>query len=133
MKGDRYNFGAVGYAFNIAETTELKPHEFAILVTIAGHYDDKQRTAFPSIDRLVNITGISRASVHRAIKGLTERDLIRVEKNRGEGKRYTHNVYRLPGYTPKPKQNAGTFGPEPSLRTLSAFDQGPPQQAGYFT
>ena len=131
MKGDRYNFGAVGYAFGIAETTELKPHEFAILVTLAGHYDDKKRTAYPSIDRLVNITGISRASVHRAIKGLTERDLIRVEKNRGEGKRYTHNEYRFPGYTPSAEKRSGTFGSTARFETSGTGSA--PQTAGYFT
>lgn len=136
MKGERYHFGAVGHAFKIAQETELKPHEFAIFITIAGHYKQEDNGAFPSVERLTRITGISKASAHRAINGLTEKGLIAVEKAKGEGKQYTHNVYRLPGYVPEPRA-AG----RPKTTKPGTFDNGTPyvsppgqpQEAGYFS
>jgi hypothetical protein len=71
-----------------------RAHAIAVHVMLARHVGGKDRTAFPSLSRLQERTGLSRPTVIDALKELSKAGLIRVEKGSDEGGK-KKNVYTL--------------------------------------
>lgn len=79
----------------MAKAVEIKlpSHEKFVLIMLAN-YADENGKCWPSITTISRETGISTASVKRAIKKLCDRGIIsRQRQNRGNIK--SHNIYRL--------------------------------------
>ena len=120
-----YNFHAVAHAFALSEKHDLNASERILLISIGRMYNNDRNAAWPSIGKLATMTGLGETSVKKYLGVLEKKHLIVRDKDKGEGKKYTHNVYRFPGYTSKP--SAGQAG------TFSYQSPGQPQEAGYFT
>ena len=119
---ENFNYRATGWARRIGIEMGMKSGERFLFLTLAGFYNDQQKKAFPSIELLEKMTGMGNTTVHNHLKSLVGRGLIVIEHVKSEGSKYTHNVYRMPGYKPsRTVQKAGTF-------TYEA-----PQAAGFFT
>ena len=117
-----YNFHAVAHAFALSEKHDLNASERILLICIGRMYNNDRNAAWPSIEKLATMTGLGETSVKKYLKSLDDKGLIVRDKEKSEGKKYTHNVFRFPGYKPtRTVQKAGTF------------TYGTPQEAGFFT
>lgn len=133
---EKYHFHATGWAKQVGAEKNMKPGERFVFITLAGFYNDRQKKAYPSIELLEKMTGMGNTTVQRHLNSLERMGVIRREKEKGEGKQYTHNVYRLPGYVPEPRA-AG----RPETTKPGTFDNGTPyvsppgqpQEAGFFS
>ena len=133
---ENFNYRATGWARRIGIEMGMKSGERFLFLTLAGFYNDQQKKAYPSIELLEKMTGMGNTTVQRHLNSLEGMGVIRCEKEKGEGKQYTHNVYRLPGYVPEPRA-AG----RPKTTKPGTFDNGTPyvsppgqvQEAGFFT
>ena len=121
-ENENFNYRATGWARRIGIEMGMKSGERFLFLTLAGFYNDQQEKAFPSIKLLEKMTGMKNSTVHVHLDSLVDRKVIEIEKVKTPGSRYTHNVYRFPGYKPsRTVQKAGTFTYET------------PQAAGFFT
>lgn len=68
----------------------LSSSERLLLLLIAEHYNDDARRAWPSAERLVERSALSRATVFRALAVLESRGLVAINRT---GR---NNVYSLP-------------------------------------
>ena len=59
-----------------------------VLVTLAHHEHSRSGHCYPSIDRLVKVTGLSRSTVMRCLKKLVDLQLIRKHPDRGKSTHY---------------------------------------------
>ena len=59
-----------------------------VLVTLAHHENSNTGHCFPSIDRLVKLTGLSRSTVIRCLKKLVDLRLIHKHPDRGKSNHY---------------------------------------------
>lgn len=75
------------------EAGELSPTERHVLFYLAYHGYTADR-CYPSAQRLADESGMSRATVNRAIKALKEKGYITIE-SRSKGKRHLSNGYNL--------------------------------------
>jgi hypothetical protein len=74
----------------ILRSREVGPSAFLVYAAIAQHVREDRR-AWPGIDRLAAITGLSRRTVQLAISALRHAGWVVVDASRGRG-----NVYTLP-------------------------------------
>lgn len=133
---EKYHFHATGWAKQVGAEKNMKPGQRFVFITLAGFYNDRKKKAYPSIELLEKMTGMGNTTVQRHLNSLERIGVIRREKEKGEGKQYTHNVYRLLGYVPevraagRPKTTKpGTFG----SGSPYVSPPGQVQEAGFFT
>ena len=133
---ENFNYRATGWAKQVGAEKNMKPGERFVFITLAGFYNNDRRSAFPSVELLAKETGMGSTTIQRHLNSLEGMGVIRREKEKGEGKKYTHNVYRFPGYVPEVRA-AG----RPKTTKPGTFDNGTPyvsppgqvQEAGFFT
>lgn len=65
----------VGWAFQVGREKSLTPNERYVLVAVADNSDDNG-FAWPSMETLIDKTGLGRSSVYRAMKRLRQLELI---------------------------------------------------------
>jgi DNA-binding transcriptional regulator YhcF (GntR family) len=75
--------------FDSLEVKEIGAHAFTLYCAVKSHVNFKDGEAFPSFDRLQEITGFSRATITKSLNTLEERNLVRKEKH---GRK---NIYTL--------------------------------------
>ena len=92
---------------NLLAKYKLTGSELAILFIILSHYNKKTGIAFPSQDRVVEISGFSSRTVVRSISGLLDKDIIAKFKEQGR----RNNTYQLSEsfLTKISKKRAGHF------------------------
>ncbi len=64
------------------------------VIVLADFYDEESGKAWPSQDTLFMLTGLSRPILNRALKGLKDKGLITIWKERASGQ-YPHSVYQI--------------------------------------
>lgn len=74
--------------FDSGDVAKLGAHAFTLYCAIKQHVNFATGEAFPSIERLIELTGISRAQVMRDLKKLEEYGFLTKEK-RGRNSVYT--------------------------------------------
>lgn len=84
-----------------------------LLVCIANAHNTSTGTCCPSIERLCHESGMSRSSVKRWLKWLSDEGFIEVDESRDESGRQRTNTYRL-----------GTTSRGSNLNPLSKFEPG---------
>lgn len=106
----------------------LSRGERTILKELANRYNQKERKAWPSIQRLANDTGYSRSSVCRILKSLEEKGLIvRVHAIDEYHGGFTSNRYFLPLFAPRDVPQS-----KKTIRVDRYFDvDGTPQHDDY--
>lgn len=106
----------------------LGPHAIAVYCLLASYAGNEDRAAFPSINTMATTLGMSKTTVRKAIKALTDRGWIDKEKRKISGSNgYHSNVYRLldiPDAAPVP----GTAD-DPGGDTGGGSADGPPSPA----
>lgn len=65
-----------------------------VLLAIAQHWQPEAERAWPSVDRLVEMTGLSRPTVVKHLNGADEAGWIDRTRNVGEGRGWRRNEYR---------------------------------------
>lgn len=83
------SFQAMAWAVGI----KLPSQEKITLVMLANYANEEGR-CWPSIDTLCKDTGLSRATVKRALKKLEDRSLL-IKAKRSKGPLQTSNLYKL--------------------------------------
>ena len=68
-----------------------------VLLVLADHYNDSEGCAWPSIQRIVDVTGISRATVQRKLKLYENKGLIGREKRYNNSDVYRFDVNKISG------------------------------------
>ena len=126
-----YNFHAVAHAFALSEKHDLNASERILLISIGRMYNNDRNAAWPSIGKLATMTGLGETSVKKYLRSLDDKGLIVRDKDKSEGKRYTHNLFRFPGYTPSAEKRSGTLGSTARFDPIGTGSA--PQTAGYFT
>jgi len=81
-------------------------HAIAVYAAIARH-KGQDGTAWPSLKRLCDLTGLSRPTVSKAIDVLTEKRIL-VKANRSQNGAKQSNQYRLPDIEPTAKAMPAT-------------------------
>jgi len=91
MIGDIRNFKDGNWAwFNkeIFEDQRLRPIEKLTYLALTYFANNETQACFPSIQKLVEITGLSRRSIFKAIKRLEELGYIHIERHQGGSSTY---------------------------------------------
>lgn len=84
------SYGAMDWAF---EQPIKDAGEKFVLIALAKHADDNMQ-CYPSVARLVKLTGFSASTVNLKIKALEQNGYIRVQRRSKNGKK-TSNLYFL--------------------------------------
>ena len=102
-----------------------------ILLYIADHYNDSTQQAWPSIDRLVELSGASRATVIRKLKLLTDMGIVTKTQRYNKTNMYQIHLSNSITVTPQDDFNSITVTPlgvsqcDPnSYRTLNNNNKG---------
>ena len=67
---------------------------YFVLIVLANFHNDELQKAWPSQETLCRLTGLSRATINRALKELKDKGHISIWKERTSGQ-YPHSVYRI--------------------------------------
>ncbi len=70
------------------------PSVRAVLMALASYADDKNGRCWPGYATLASSTSLSRVSIYRAVKTLTQSDLVKIVGKHGQEYTATH-VYEL--------------------------------------
>ena len=100
----------------------ITPSQKLVLLALANYADEEMR-CFPGLDRIARDTCLSRSTVIRTIKSLSETGIIEVEKRGGMGDGRASNRYRIiakchhdtPRLSVTMTPLSVTMTPEPSL------------------
>lgn len=76
-------------------TKFLRDSELRVLLVLYAFYNKEVRRAWPSLTRLCEVTGYSRTTVSRAVKGLTNKRVVFIHRNEGKSTHYEINPYFL--------------------------------------
>ncbi len=79
---------------HVIHNVSLPPNQKLVLIVLADFYNEESGKAWPSQDTLCMLTGLSRATLNRALKELKNKGHITIWKERFSGQ-YPHNVYRI--------------------------------------
>ena len=79
---------------HVIHNVSLPPTQKLVLIVLADFYNEESGKAWPSQDTLCMLTGLSRATLNRALKELKDKGHITIWKQRFSGQ-YPHNVYRI--------------------------------------
>lgn len=77
------------------ETPLLNIYEKFAFIGIKRHLNSKNKSSFPSIERLGRYMGVTRNTVKKAIKGLEEKGIITVKQRHKKNGGSTSNLYIL--------------------------------------
>jgi DNA-binding transcriptional MocR family regulator len=78
----------------IIENAILPANQKLVLIVLANFHNDELQKAWPSQETLCRLTGLSRATINRALKELKDKGHISIWKERTSGQ-YAHSVYRI--------------------------------------
>jgi DNA-binding Lrp family transcriptional regulator len=81
----------------VMETQMSDPTGKFVLLVLADHYNDSEGNAWPSIGRIVDVTGMSRATVQRKLKDFERKGVIERTKRYNNSDIYTFNTHLLNG------------------------------------
>lgn len=62
------------------EAKDMGPYTFLIYCTVKAHVDLNDGTAFPGIERIMDLTGLSRAQVFKSLRDLEDRGYLERRK-----------------------------------------------------
>ena len=79
---------------HVIHNVSLPPTQKLVLIVLADFYNEESGKAWPSQDTLCMLTGLSRATLNRALKELKDKGHITIWKERTSGQ-YPHSVYRI--------------------------------------
>ncbi|WP_306533656.1 helix-turn-helix domain-containing protein [Geobacter sp.] len=80
--------------FRSGDAKDMGPHTLMVYLAIKIHVNMNNGVAFPSVDTLQEITGVSRSQVFRALKVLEDINYIVKSKHNKVGGG-SHNVYKM--------------------------------------
>jgi hypothetical protein len=127
---------------------KLNPQEVSLYVAISQHINHKTGTAWPSITRLQQLTGMARGTIVKYTRSLEAKNLIHVTRRKKSGtKENANNLYTLldphaqegeevqePEQTPSANYGAQTQGPaaipEPEHDPVYKDNSAPPSGEG---
>lgn len=93
---DLNNFTIIHNEF--IETDLLDGYEKLVFIAIKRHISNQDYTAFPSIKKICSHTRLSKPTVIKAIKGLEEKHIIKVEHRESDSRGHMSNLYTLYDY-----------------------------------
>lgn len=93
---DLNNFTIIHNEF--IETDLLDGYEKLVFIAIKRHISNQDYTAFPSIKKICSHTRLSKPTVIKAIKGLEDKHIIKVEHRESDSKGHMSNLYTLYDY-----------------------------------
>lgn len=93
---------------------KISPSEKLVLLVIADHADDQGGSAFPSLERMAQRTGLSRRTVIRAVQALANAGLVAVGKMRGRINACNTYSLALKGVVTPCHSGSDTVTPDPS-------------------
>ena len=79
---------------HVIHNVSLPPTQKLVLIVLADFYNEESGKAWPSQDTLCMLTGLSRATLNRALKELKDKGHITIWKERTSGQ-YPHSAYRI--------------------------------------
>ena len=79
---------------HVIHNVSLPPNQKLVLIVLADFYNEESGKAWPSQDTLCMLTGLSRATLNRALKELKDKGHITIWKERTSGQ-YPHSAYRI--------------------------------------
>ena len=79
---------------HVIHNVYLPPTQKLVLIVLADFYNEESGKAWPSQDTLCMLTGLSRATLNRALKELKDKGHITIWKERTSGQ-YPHSAYRI--------------------------------------
>ena len=79
---------------HVIHNVSLLPTQKLVLIVLADFYNEESGKAWPSQDTLCMLTGLSRATLNRALKELKDKGHITIWKERTSGQ-YPHSAYRI--------------------------------------
>lgn len=91
--GDRWR-----WIWRVASAANLKSSEALVLSILAYRWNSKSRVVYPSQEKIAKNTNLSIASVKRAIRELSDKQLIKVVKGRHKVVKGRHRSPRLNTY-----------------------------------
>jgi len=74
---------------------KLPTYEKFVLIMLANYADEKN-SCWPSIDTIAENTGLSKSTVLRTVKSLSEKGYLKVGKRRVQSRGFNSNFYTLP-------------------------------------
>lgn len=75
------------------DVAKIGPHATTLYLVIKAHSNYKHGKAFPSIDTLVRLSGVSKRTIYNSLDTLVEHGYLSIEKPASGDKR--RNIYRL--------------------------------------
>lgn len=73
---------------SIASELKLTNTEYRLMGVLIGLYNKKQQKAFPSLNYMAQVAGISRSTIIRTLKSLTDKNLLVIVKTAGKKNSY---------------------------------------------
>lgn len=86
---------AIVWTFRHSRSTGL---DRLVLLTLADHYNDEEKAAWPSIGTISRKAGISESSVKRCIVSLSEIGEIQIEERKKSNHTNSSNLYHFPAF-----------------------------------